>query len=111
EDAPAEVVAEAAQVRDLGGKTVDDGDRRVLVEVVHDDELVGCPDAAGQGAQDGLDVLALVVDRQDDRELGSGAVRAGPAHHAGAHRRPAATSSRIHGMTSSSIVSSEVVAS
>ena len=70
EDAAAEVVPQAAEARDLGREAGDDGDGRVLVEVVHDDELVGRRHAGGQGAEDGLDGLALVVDGQDDRELG-----------------------------------------
>ena len=92
QDAPAQVVAQAADGRQLGGQALDDGHGRVLVEVVDDEDLVGRGDRAGHGAQDRLDRLAFLEDGHDDRQ--DGLVR---------HRRPASTSSRIHGMTSSSI--------
>jgi len=69
---------------------------------------------AVEGAEDRLDPLALVVDRDDDRELGSAGLDVRMSRRRASslgHRRPASTSARIHGTTSSSIVSSEVVAS
>ena len=78
QDAASQVVAQAAQVRDLAGQAGDDRDRRVAIEVVDDDELVRRAHARRQRAEHRLDGFALVVDRQDHGKFGPRAV---------AHRR------------------------
>ena len=73
EHAPPEIVAQAADRRQLRVEAVDDRDRRVFVEVVHDEDLVRRRDPGIQRAQDGLDRLPLLEHGDDDRELGRGA--------------------------------------
>ena len=67
EHAAAEVVAEPADRRELGGQALDDRDRRVLVEVVDDEDLVRRGDGRGHARRTGSTV-ALLEDGHHDRE-------------------------------------------
>ena len=84
EDAPADVVAQSADRGQFGVQTVDDRDRRVLVEVVDDQDLVRRRDAGRQGAQDRRRRLALAVYRHHDGQLGCGHDWPAPALTGGA---------------------------
>ena len=68
EDAAAEIVAEAPDRRELRREAFDDGDGGVLVEVVHDEDLVRDRDRGRHRAQDRLDGLSFLEDRHHDRE-------------------------------------------
>ena len=59
EDAAPEVVAQPADGRQLGRQPVEDRDRRVLVEVVDDQDLVRRADRRRQRPEDRFDRLAL----------------------------------------------------
>src|SRR6476660_1942312 len=98
--APAEVVAKAADGRQLGGEPVDDRHGRILVKIVDDEDLVRLGDRRREHPEHRLDRLAFLEHRHHDRQ-----------HRRGHQSRPASVSSRIHGMTSSSIWSRLVVAS
>src|SRR5260370_42390179 len=92
------------QLRQLRLESLDDGHRGVLIEVVHDQyfERSGVR-LLHQATQRRHRVLALVVNGNDhgERRRWRGV----------AQILPASISSRIHGMTSSSISSSVVLAS
>ena len=83
EDAAAEVVAEAAQRRDLGGEAADDRDRSCPRRSRRPRRARAASATPGvQRPQDRLDGLALVVDGQDDRELDGGVGSPGGLAHA-----------------------------
>ncbi len=68
-EVPVEV--DDAEVRILGRKRAEAGERRVGAAVVDENDLVGAADAGGNTGdlgEEGVDVALLVVDRHDDRE-------------------------------------------
>ena len=103
-----DVVAQSTQAGQFRRERLDDRARRIAVEVPDDDHLLRGRHGRVEGPQDGLDRRALVVDRDDDRQVDRWV---GPATRDGAHRRPASSSARIHGTTSSSIAGRSVCAS
>ena len=60
----------AADRRELGGQPFDHRHRRVLVEVVDDDDLVRRVHVPSDRPDDRLDRLALLEHGHDDRQLG-----------------------------------------
>src|ERR1700758_3693802 len=91
-----------SQLRNLGLHPLDHRDARGLIEIVHNEHLERSHvRLLYDAAKSGHNVLAFVVDGDDDRE----------DRRLFAHMRPAEISSRIQGITSSSTSSSDVVAS
>src|ERR1700674_1168855 len=102
ENSAPDPVAMQVKLRDLGLQALDYGDGRVLVEIVDDKDLEWSGSCALDHAFQGRHhVLALVVNGNNNAQGRQGLVQI----------RPALISSRIHGMTSSSISSRVVVAS